>query len=113
VYQGGIVQTVLFENLFILIDILIVLRVGMLLGAFAIIKLFGYFCHLVLKASTEEEIDEHIREAKEKSTEKYPAFSNYNELHAAVQSIYKAHPSARMIFEFIAYALWLGSRYIL
>ena len=106
-------QTVLFENLFILIDILIVLRVGMLLGALAIVKLFGYFCHLVLKASTEEEIEEHIREAKEENPEKYPSFSTYNDLHAGVQMIYKAHPSARVIFEFIAYALWLGSRYIL
>ena len=106
-------QTVLFENLFILIDILVALRIGMLLGALAIVKLFGYFCHLVLKASTKEEIDEHIREFKEKNPEKGANFSTYNDIHAAVQTVYKAHPPAHMIFEFIAYALWLGSRYIL
>jgi len=107
------VQTVLFENLFILIDILIVLRVGMLLGALAFVKLFGYFGLLVLKASTEEEIEEHIRKRKEENPEKYQMFSTYNDFHAAVQMVYKTHPPARMIFEFIAYALWLGSRYIL
>ena len=106
-------QAVLFENLFILIDILIVLRIGMLLGALAIVKLFGYFCHLVLKASTEEEVDEQLRDLKEKNPEKGAVFSTYNDIHAAVQMIYKAHPSAYMIFEFLAYALWLGSRYIL
>ena len=106
-------QTVLFENLFILIDILIVLRVGMLLGALAIVKLFGYFCHLALKASTEEEIEEWIQEVKEKNPEKYQMFSTRDDLHAAAQKVYKALPPTRMIFEFIAYALWLGSRYIL
>lgn len=106
-------QTVLFENLFILFDILIVLRIGMLLGALAIVKLFGYFCTLVLKASTEEKIEEYIRELKEKDKEKYWMLSDYNDVHAAAQMVYKAHPPARMIFEFIAYALWLGSRYIL
>ncbi len=106
-------QTVLFENLFILIDILIVLRVGMWLLALAIMRLFGYLGMLMLKESTQEEVEEHIRKRKEENPEKRSMISTYNDIHAAVQKMHKVHPPARMIFEFLAYALWLGSRYIL
>ena len=63
----------------LIIDILIVFRIGMLLGTLAIdiVDSLSWYCAL---------------------PEKYLMFSP---------------PPARMIFEFIAYALWLGSRYIL
>jgi hypothetical protein len=105
------VQTVLLENLFILFDILIVLRVGMWLFSLALVRFYGFLAMLMLKESTQEEIEDHLRKQKEKNTEALEL--TYDELHAGAHRMHKVHPPAKMIFEFIAYALWLGSRYIL
>jgi len=101
------VQTVLFENLFILIDILIVLRVGMWLIALAFKRFLGYRLLLMFKKNTQEEVEGQLQ--------KHPKLSDYtyNDLHAAAHRLHKMHPPPQMIFEFLAYALWLGSRYIL
>ena len=103
-------QTVLLENLFILFDILIVLRIGMWLFSLAFVRFYGFFGMLMLK-SPQEEIEDLLRKQKEKNPEALEL--TYDELHVWAHRMHKVHPPAKMIFEFIAYALWLGSRYIL
>ena len=104
-------QTVLLENLFILFDILIVLRIGMWLFSLAFVRFYGFLGMLMLKEGTQEQIEDHLRKQKEKNPEA-PNLT-YSDLHVWAHKMHKVHPPARMIFEFIAYALWLGSRYIL